>query len=114
MEHNNLTYDAAANLMLAFRVMQDLKATAKACALRPTTMLTDDNDGDFYFYVHDIGAELGRCFLKDITTEEASIFAQKAEVFRTYWTELMHNAKDTNAAKIAALKAELAKLEGRA
>ena len=46
-------------------------------------------------------------------TEEASIFAQKIEVFKAYWVNLMQETKDTNAARIAALKAELAKLEGK-
>ena len=49
-----------------------------------------------------------------IETEDASIFKQKIEVFRAYWEDLMRKEKESNATRIAELKAELAKLEGRA
>lgn len=109
-----LSYDTGNNIMRAYTLLLDLSNYAKDRGLHPTTLIDEGNDGELYFKVNDIGAELGRAFLKDINTEEASIFNQKAEVFRAYWMELIDKAEKTNAARINELKAELAKLEGRA
>lgn len=114
MEHNGLSYDAAANLMLAYCTMQQLEKAAKEYGYRACSLIDVDNDGELYFKVDHVGGEIGRAFLKDINTEEASIFAQKIEVFRAYWTDLMEKAKEGQNARIAELEAELAKLKGRA
>lgn len=113
MENNNYTYDAAANLMLAFRTLCDLEDVAKDCNLRTCSMITEEQNGRLTFFLTDIATSGDVYRVPDIMTEEASIFAQKIEVFKAYWVNLMQEAKDTNAARIAALKAELAKLEGK-
>ena len=109
----NYTYDAAANLMLAFRTLCDLEAIAHANHLDSVSMITEENDGKFTFFINGVPTEPNAYRVTDITTEEASIFAQKIEVFKDYWTDIMQKEKESNTAKIAALKAELAKLEGR-
>lgn len=113
MENNNYTYDAAANLMLAFRTLCDLEQVAKDCNLRTCSMITEEQNGRLTFFLSDIATKGDVYRVPDIMTEEASIFAQKIEVFKAYWVNLMQETKDTNAARIAALKAELAKLEGK-
>lgn len=103
------------NLSRAYDVMAQLAETAEAAGFKNyTTMISPENGGALYFKVPDIGAELGRAFLRGIETESPDTFIRKAEEFRTYWLDLMEKAKETNAARIAELKAELAKLEGRA
>ena len=113
MENNNYTYDAAANLMLAFRTLCDLEDVAKKSNLYTVSMITEEKNGRLTFFLPDVKNENDEYEVTDITTEEASIFAQKIEVFKAYWLKFMQEAKDTNAARIAALKAELAKLEGK-
>lgn len=113
MENNNYTYDAAANLMLAFRTLCDLEAVAKKSNLYTVSMITEEKNGRMTFFLPDVKTANGEHEVTDITTEEASIFAQKIEVFKAYWAGVMANEADTHAARIAALKAELAKLEGK-
>jgi len=113
MENNNYTYDAAANLMLAFRTLCDLEAVAKKSNLLPVSMITEEKNGRLTFFLPDVKTADGEYEVTDITTEEASIFAQKIEVFKAYWAGIMAKEADTHAARIAALKAELAKLEGK-
>ena len=113
MEHNGLSYDAAANLMLAFRTLQHLTQIAKANGYEPTGLI--DEDGQLYFNLQHTVGVMGRpCFLRDIDTEDASIFAQKAEVFRAYWENFIGDKRNADAKRISELKEELAKLEGRA
>lgn len=111
MENNNYTYDAAANLMLAFRTLCDLENVAKDCNLRTCSMITEEQNGRLTFFLSDIATNGDVYRVPDIMTEEASIFAQKIEVFKAYW--VMAKESDTHAARIAALKEELARLEGK-
>ena len=113
MESNNYTYDAAANLMLAFRTLCDLEQVAKDCNLRTCSMITEEQNGRLTFFLSDISVNGEVYRVPDIMTEEASIFAQKIEVFKAYWSEIMAKEKDAHTARIAALKEELAKLEGK-
>ena len=111
----NLNYDQSCNLMLAYRTLQHLTQLAKANGYEPTCLIDDDNDGQLYFNLrHTVGEMGGPCFLRDIDTEEASIFAQKAEVFRAYWEKFIGDKRNADAKRISELKEELAKLEGRA
>ena len=113
MENNNYTYDAAANLMLAFRTLCDLEKIAHDTNLRSISMITEEKNGELTFFIDGARTPNGEYMVTDIMTEEESIFAQKIAAFKAYWTELMAKEKDTNASRIAALKAELAKLEGK-
>lgn len=114
MENNNYTYDQASNLMLAYNTLQHLTKLAKANGYDPYGMIDDEDNGHLYFNLrHTVGQLGGVCFLRDIDTEEASIFAQKAEVFRTYWEKYIGDKRNADAKRIAELKEELAKLEGK-
>ena len=112
MENNNYTYDAAANLMLAYRTLCDLEKVAHENNLPSVSMITEEGCGKVSFFLSGVNCGMNYC-VTHIETEDASIFAQKIEVFKAYWVKLMQETKDTNAARIAALKAELAKLEGK-
>lgn len=115
MEHNGLSYDAAANLMLAFRTLCDLEKVAREKAVPSVSMITEENNGELSFFVRGIPTSKPDEFcVTDIMTEDASIFEQKIATFKAYWLDLMTKEKENNAARIAELKAELAKLEGRA
>lgn len=114
MENNNYTYDQASNLMLAYCTLQRLAKLAKEKGLEATTMIDEENNGQLYFNLrHTVGLVGGNCFLRDINTEEASIFTQKAETFRVFWEKFIEEKGDANAKRIAELKEELAKLEGK-
>ena len=102
------------NLSSAYDVMAHLALTAQAAGFHYTTMISIERGGELYFKVPDIGAQLGKCFLHSIETDEPDDFRKKAEEFRAYWLGLMETAKASNAVRIAELKAELARLEGRA
>lgn len=114
MEHNGLSYDAAANLMLAYRTLCDLEKVAHENNISSVSMITEEDGGEVSFFIRGISCPGGAYHVTDIETEDASIFAQKIKVFRAYWTKLMAKEKESNTARIAELKAELAKLEGRA
>ena len=113
MEHNGLSYDAAANLMLAYRTLCDLEKVAHENNLPSVSMITEEGCGKVPFFLSGVNCGMNYC-VTHIETEDASIFAQKIEVFRAYWENIMAKEKESNATRIAELKAELAKLEGRA
>ena len=113
MEHNGLSYDAAANLMLAYRTLCDLEKVAHENSLPSVSMITEEGCGKVSFFLSGVNCGQNYC-VTHIETEDASIFAQKIEVFRAYWENIMAKEKESNATRIAELKAELAKLEGRA
>lgn len=114
MENNNYTYDAAANLMLAFRTLCDLERVAHEDKLRAISMITEEHNGRLTFFLESVKTTVPCDHeVTDIMTEEASIFAQKIAAFKAYWEQIMAKEKATNAGRIAALKEELAKLEGK-
>lgn len=113
MENNNYTYDAAANLMLAFRTLCDLEKIAHDTNLRSVSMITEEKNGNLTFFIDGVRSNGTDYIVTDIMTEEESIFAQKIAAFKAYWEQIMAKEKDAHTARIAALKAELAKLEGK-
>lgn len=102
------------NLELAYATMQALEQKAKDAGLHCSALISSDDKGELYFKVEDIGGELGKAFLKGFDTTDEAIFQEKIAAFDTYWSDLMKQAKETHAVRIAELKEELAKLEGRA
>ena len=114
MDHN-LTYDASANLMLAFRLLNDLSEVAKENGFTPGGLIDEQNGGQLYFNLSGtVGAVGGPCFLRGITTENNEDFAEKAESFRIAWVDFITNKKTSVDMRIKELKAELAELERRA
>lgn len=103
------------NLSRAYVVMAHLNEAAKDAGFKDYNVgIYPRGNGELFFYVHGIGATVENCFLKGIETSTDDNFAERAEKFRDYWLGLMAEAKASNAVRIAELKAELAKLEGRA
>ena len=101
------------NLSRAYVVMENLSDAAKAAGFNYTAIITPESGGELYFKVSDIGGELGKSFLRTLEDPPYD-FIKRAEEFRAYWLGLMETAKASNAVRIAELKAELARLEGRA
>lgn len=102
------------NLSRAYDVMANLAETAKDAGFAYSAMITPECGGELYFNVSGIGGEIGRRFLRGIDAAIDDTFISRAEEFRAYWLSLMETAKETNAVRIAELKAEIARLEGRA
>lgn len=103
------------NLSRAYDVMAQLSDAAKDAGFNDYNVgIYPRGNGELFFCVHGIGATVENCFLKGIETDEPDDFRKKAEEFRAYWLGLMETAKASNAVRIAELKAELARLEGRA
>ena len=111
MEENYFTYDAAANLMLAYRTLCDLKKIAHDSNIDTVSMISEELNGTLTFFIPGVSNKLGGYHVTDILTEEKSIFEQKIADFKAYWEGLMQKENETKAGRIAALKAELAKLE---
>lgn len=107
----NLSYDASSNLMLAYDTMRHLHNLATGAGLKCTAIICNDHDGELFFSID--GAQPSTYFLRDINTEEASIFKQKNDQFLADWEMQIADGKAVVAARIAELKAELAKLEGK-
>ena len=110
----NLTYDASANLMLAFRLLNDLSDLAKENGFTPVGLIDEQNGGQLYFNLSGTAGAIGSpCFLRGITTEDNAAFAEKAEAFKVAWDEFITNKKTSVDMRIKELKAELAELERR-
>lgn len=101
-------------LARAYDVMIDLAGQASAAGLNYSAMISPEHGGELYFCVRHIGAEIGRCFLRGMETEDTDNYIKQAEDFRRYWAQLILAAQGRKAQEIAELKARLAELEGRA
>lgn len=103
------------NLSRAYDVMAQLSDAAAAAGFKNVyTGITPGHNGELFFSIRDIGASADKCFLRGIDAAIDDTFIQRAEDFRAYWLGIIEKAKETNAVRIAELKAELARLEGRA
>ena len=103
------------NLSRAYDLMAQLSDAAKDAGFNDYNVgIYPRENGELFFCVHGIGATVENCFLKGIEASADDAFAERAEKFRDYWLGLMEKAKASNAVRIAELKAELARLAGRA
>lgn len=103
------------NLSRAYVVMAHLNEAAKDAGFKDYNAgIYPHESGELFFYVRGIGASVENCFLKGIETSTDDNFAERAEKFRDYWLGLIAKAKASNEVRITELKAELARLEGRA
>ena len=103
------------NLSRAYDVMAQLSDAAAAAGFKDFSAgIYPDHNGQLFFSIHGIGADVDKCFLRGIDAAIDDTFIQRAEDFRAYWLGIIEKAKETNAVRIAELKAELARLEGRA
>lgn len=103
------------NLSRAYDVMAHLSDAAAAAGFKNVSAaIGPEQNGELFFSIRGIGAPADKCFLRGIESAFDDTFIKRAEEFRAYWLDIIEKAKDTNAVRIAELKAELAKLEGRA
>lgn len=103
------------NLSRAYDVMAQLSDAAAAAGFKNVSAaIGPEQNGELFFSILGIGAPAGNCFLLGMGTDDPDTFCKKAETFRAYWLDLIERAKGTNAVRIAELKEELARLEGRA
>ena len=103
------------NLSRAYDVMAQLSDAAAAAGFKDFSAgIYPDNNGEVFFFIHGIGLPADKCFLRGIDAAIDDTFISRAEEFRAYWLDIIEKAKDTNAVRIAQLKAEIARLEGRA
>lgn len=103
------------NLSRAYNIMAHLNEAAAAAGIKHVSAaIGPEQNGELFFSIRGVGAPAEKCFLIGIETSTDDNFAERAERFRDYWLDLIEKSKDTNAVRIAELKAELARLEGRA
>jgi hypothetical protein len=103
------------NLSRAYDLMVQLSDAAAAAGFKNVSAaIGPEKNGEIFFSIRGIGAPAGNCFLRGMETDDPDTFYKKAETFRAYWLDLIETAKETNAVRIAQLKAEIARLEGRA
>ena len=103
------------NLTRAYDVMAQLSDAAEAAGFKDFSAgIYPRYNGELFFSIHGIGATAEKCFLRGIDAAIDDTFVSRAEDFRAYWLDLIEKAKESHAVRIAELKAELARLEGRA
>lgn len=103
------------NLSRAYIIMAHLSDAAVAAGFKHVSAaIGPELNGELFFSIRGIGAPAEKCFLRGIETSTDDNFSERAEKFRDYWLDLIEKAKESNADRIAELKAELARLEGRA
>lgn len=106
MEH---TINAqAANLLLAYQTIRDLKALAKEHGVIVFAHIKPE--GEIYFDIQD-RKSCHNCWVSDIDKADPEEFADKVAKFKEEWVREITDQQAAKARKIAVLEEQLAKLK---
>lgn len=100
------------NVATAYATMISLERIAKANGLKSVASIGPEGDGQLFFMICNLECPDCGHFLSGIDTTDQEDFAFKADAFGAGWTAFIQDQASERDQKIAALKAELEKLEG--
>lgn len=102
-----------ASLATAYLTLVILRQRAEAKGLTYYHAIHTDHDGQIFFSLSATASpDAGIHFLRGINTTDPVIFEEKAKEFLDLWSKRIEDEGSSRERRIAALKAELARLEG--